>query len=434
MTIHPALPVKIRYTDNGMFIGTSLIFLYIFYFYIIGPVTSSILAALIVFPYFLRRKAFKSLYASFCSKYIIGIFAIILGLISLCIAYSLAHQTYDLSYAKILFAQAIHIICGVIVLGYLKYKYDFDIQTIIKIIIWAYLIQSLIEIVASCTPAIASIVTYFSRAESDQEKSGGVRGLALASGTTWSLGLTYGMAFILYVHHFMLDKLNFKIVIGWFLLVLGTFFAGRTGFVGAAISLAYFFLFSKINIIKRASLPFYFIGILLGIAMLMYILFPDYTEYMITTVLPWAIEPLLNYLDGKGLSSASTDVLDTMWDRPMTDMEFLFGTGFFTGIDGKYYLHTDVGVLRNLFYWGIGGYMSLIFYQIYTMYPLFKNGGKYIILGLMLLLYLSVCEYKAVTIGLNKMAFSMLFVMSFFSQSKTNDKHHHTLLQRRTTH
>lgn len=102
MTIHPALPVKIRYTDNGMFIGTSLIFLYIFSFYIIGPVTSSILAALIVFPYFLRRKAFKSLYASFCSKYIIGIFAIILGLISLCIAYSLAHQTYDLSYAKIL--------------------------------------------------------------------------------------------------------------------------------------------------------------------------------------------------------------------------------------------------------------------------------------------------------------------------------------------
>lgn len=407
--------IKRNSIDNYQFIGTFYVFLYIFSFYIIGPITSSILAATIPLFSMTKMSMRRYVYNNFCSKYAVGLLSINIGLIALGILYSLLHGTYDLSYIKTLFAQFIHIVCGIVIISYLKYKYQIDTTKIIQLIIYAYLIQSLIEVVASAVPSLATFLTFFNRASDAQEESGGVRGMALASSTTWGLGLTYGLVFIIYTYRYMLNRLSWKTVLGWLVLVLGTFFAGRTGFVGAALGIAYFIIFSKYSIINASQFILYAVLILIVLVTILFAIFPDYIEYMIFNVLPWAIEPVFNFIDGKGFSTGSTDVLDTMWNRPMTDLEFLFGTGWFTNADGSYYLHTDVGVLRNLFYWGIIGYIALIGYQLYVMYPLFCLDKGYLILGLVIVVYLAFGEYKAVTIGLNKMTFSILFLISSFS-------------------
>lgn len=415
MNAYQIYKIKRSTFDNYQINGTFYAFLYVFSFYIIGPITSSILAATIPLFSMTKMSMRRYVYNIFCSKYAVGLLSINIGLIALGILYSLLHGTYDLSYIKILFAQCIHIICGLIIVSYLKSKYEINTSKIIQTIVYAYIIQSFIELMASAVPSIASILTYFNRAGDMQEASGGVRGMALASATTWSLGLTYGLVFIIYTYRYMLNRLSWKTVLGWFVLVLGTFFAGRTGFVGAALGIAYFILFSRYSIINASQFILYAVLIIIVLVTILFAIFPNYMEYMIFNVLPWAIEPVFNFIDGKGFSTGSTDVLDTMWNRPMTELEFLFGTGYFTGPDGAYYLHTDVGVLRNLFYWGIIGYTALISYQIYVMYPLFKLDRKHLILGLVIVIYLALGEYKAMTIGLNKMTFSILFLISSFS-------------------
>ncbi|MDE7115851.1 MAG: hypothetical protein K2O56_05435 [Muribaculaceae bacterium] len=282
----------------------------------------------------------------------------------------------------------------------------------VRWIIVCYLVQSIIELTASSLPALAAFLSYFNHAQDDQVASGGVRGVALASGTTWSLGLTYGMVFIMYFREYLMDKVNLKTVGGLMVLVVGTFFAGRTGFVGACIGFAYFFIFSRKGIHKKLAIFVYVAFFIVVICQIALIFFPEYVYFALNSVLPWALEPIFNFLDGKGVSTSSTDVLDEMWKNIPTINQALTGTGNFTNPDGSYYMHTDVGILRNLFYWGVGGYVVLISYQIYVMLPMFLE-RNYRNMTIVTGIYLMFCEYKAMTLGFNKMALSILFLLSF---------------------
>ncbi len=415
------LTIKKSTLDNANVVGTFFVFIYVFSFYIVGPITSSILGAVIVFPVLLKPSARRVLFQTISTRYAVGLLSINILLIALGLSYSILHGTYDLSYIKILFAQAIHIICGFCIVAYLKYKYDIDTSTIIRLIIYAYIIQSGIEMIASANPTIAAMLLPFNKADMAQESSA-LRGVALASATTWSLGLTYGIAFILYAHQYMMHRMNAKVVIGWFCLVVGTSFAGRTGFLGAIISIVYFLIFSQIGFIKKLSFFGYIIAAIIGLIIIIFTIFPSYVELLVLKILPWALEPLFNLLDGNDFSSASTDRLGEMWEVLPTFQEALLGTGHFTNADGSYYLHTDVGILRNLFYWGVFGYGAIIIYQIVTIYPLFRKGRSYKVLACLILLYIFITEYKAVTIGLNKMTFSILFLLSFFSLRNKREK------------
>jgi hypothetical protein len=393
--------------------GTIIVFMYVFSFYIIGPINSSILiAGIALCALITNHTAWKWLIVCINSKYFMGMCTFVFTLITLCIIYSLAHQTYDFSYAKTLVAQLIHLICGAIVIAWIYSRLDVNVNKMIKWLIMAYLVQSLIELVASATPSLASVLLYFNHADDAQAGYNGVRGLALSSGTTWNLGLTYGIVFILYIRYYLMHKVNLLTVAGIMLLVVGTFFAGRTGFVGACIGFIYFILFSKKGLHKKAAVLFYAIFIIYLICQIAMIFFYDYVIYAISFVLPWALEPLLNLIDGKGLSSGSTDVLDQMWSRLPTLQETLLGTGYFIGRDGAYYMHTDVGVLRNIFYWGLGGYSLLIAYQIYTMLPILRC-KSYRNMMIFVFIYLAFAEYKAMTIGYNKMVLSIIFLISF---------------------
>ena len=407
------LTLKKSTFDNVNVVGTFLVFLYVFSFYIVGPVTSSILAGILSLTSLAKSsRSRRWLLKCLSTRYFCGICAFLVTLITLCIVYSLAHLTFDLSYLKVLVAQFVHLLFGCFVMAWLYEKYAVTVEQMLKWIIAAYIVQGFIELAASCTPPLASALIYFNRADLVHRDEGSIRGLALASGTTWSLGLTYGMVFIFYFSIYLMRKINFLTVAGLMLLVVGTFFAGRTGFVGGCIGFVYFMLFSRKALHKKLSIFVYVIFIIAIICELAIIFFPEYVEYAVQFLLPWALEPLFNLLDGKGLTSASTNTLDEMWDVTPTIQQALLGTGHFTNEDGSYYMHVDIGFTRNLFYWGVGGYLILVIYALYLIWPMFKN-RQYRAMMIFTFLYLMMCEYKAMTIGFNKMVVSIIFLLSF---------------------
>ena len=83
-----------------------------------------------------------------------------------------------------------------------------------------------------------------------------------------------------------------------------------------------------------------------------------------STAARYALEPLLNIVDkGEVRSKSSDDLVNKHLYLP-SENQILFGTGKYIGEDGKYFGHTDSGVVRPLLYGGFifqALYISILF-------------------------------------------------------------------------
>lgn len=402
---------------------TLVIFLYIFSFRIIGPINSSILIGLLVFIWNGNSPRFRrNLRSVFYSKYFIILFRYIFFLLYLTLFFPIFYQTYDFYFSKVIIALTIQAIIGGVLWGYylsLKEKYiDLDIE---KSIVFAFVLQSLIQCIVSFTPDLQPIIFYFNEAESINESytrlyASGVRGVALASGTGFSLSLGYGLAYIVYVKNFLKNRMSlYTVTLGVGLLV-GTLFAGRTGFVGALIAAVYYLceggygkLLSKFGLILK--LLFY----LLLFCLMVYALFTDFVNHLINNVFPFAFEPLYNLFNNDSFETPSTNRLYEMWDVPITIQEFLFGTGYYFDPVNKnlFYKSVDIGLFKNIFFWGIWGYLLIMIFQYIQLFSLRRKTNRIDKLYLlMLFLFLFLLDFKAIALGLNKTAFSIILLVN----------------------
>lgn len=413
---------NIRFIE--VWFNTLIVFFYIFSFYIVGPLTSSIFIAVPFIVCCLISSIYRNwLFDELKNPFILQILLFQLLLIGLGLWYSTVHLTFDFSYIKTIFGQMIHFICGIFIILYLKNKNRIDSSDIEKYIIYAFLIQSLIQLIAITSPTIAAFILYFNRAEALQAAyGGGVRGLALSSGVGWSLALTYGLVYIIYTKRYLLNRIRIKEILGGIILLSGTFFAGRTGFVGACLGSLFFLLNNQKKILYKFFFVLEIFFSLILFCCLFYLLFPGLTNHLVEKVFPFALEPFYKLYYNDRFSTGSTDVLSEMWQVPVSLSEFLFGTGYFMDpVSGAYYKAVDVGVLRNLFYWGILGYTILVIYQLVMIRPIryvekvsTTSHRNMILYKNFIILYLVLLEFKAMTIGFNKMTFSVIFLLSFF--------------------
>lgn len=160
-----------------------LVFCYVFSFYVIGPLTSSVIIALpLMFCCLYKKKWGYCLLLELKNSFIVRIFISQWLLIGIAVFYSCLHLTMELEYIKVLIAQMFHFICGIFIIIYLKYQKQYTTLKIEQTIIWAFLVQSIIQLIAMSIPSFAHFILYFSRAHDLQDAyGGGVRGLALSS-------------------------------------------------------------------------------------------------------------------------------------------------------------------------------------------------------------------------------------------------------------
>lgn len=405
-------------------IVTSILFCYIFSFYVIGPVTSSMIISIpCILSYVLGYKRKFELF----DKYSYRVITFLILLIYVALIYSVLHFTFDFSYIKTLVGQLIHLIIGIFIFLYLKDRYKCNAGDIELYIIYAFLLQSIIEIVASLNPSFASSLLPFNRAYELQDDTGR-RGIALSAGTGWSLALSFGLIYIIYVKRFLLDTINFRKIFGGVVLLVGTMFAGRTGFVGALFA---FFLFFYNRKSQLSAKLWFIIKILFSIILcciLFYLLFPAIVNHLINVVFPFAFEPFYKLYYNDSFSTGSTDRLAEMWAVDIDLDEILFGTGNFTEASGRYYKHIDIGIMRNLFYWGILGYLMMIIYQVFLIKPIKihsndkLNDKNILMYRCCLFVYLFLMEFKAMTIGFNKLAISVCFILGYFYYNERKNK------------
>lgn len=405
-------------------IDVFLMFLLIHGFYIVPPINSSMLAVGIVLflGALLKPKFINDSFKLLTSKKIIKLFTWISVLITVNIVISIVHSTFDLSYSKNLISQIVQIMMIVFVIGYIFYDYKEDTYTeyLGYLIVWAFLTQAVVEIFAFIVPAFASVVHLTYKAEKVEnlyEGYEGVRGLALTGSPGWGLAVGFGLAFLFFFKLYFVNKkvTLFTVMLG-LILVLGTFFAGRSAFVGAILGFVYYMI-SKGRIFLKLRNVFFGIILLIVCALIIYFLFPDFSELLVERVFPFVFEFYYNYQFNGIAQTGSTNMLKEMWSISISPTTYFIGDGMFTdSLTGKYYMSTDVGYLRNLLFGGFFWTALVISYHFYLSSTdiLFNkkvnfNEKLFIIF---LLLYMLILEAKAMSLGYNKYAFIIL--VSYF--------------------
>ncbi|MCW2488636.1 hypothetical protein J5069_22285 [Candidatus Symbiopectobacterium sp. NZEC127] len=405
------------------FIDGVLLFFLIFGFYLTEGINSSFLVPFIsiLIGLLFRGKEFvSSIRILFLDKNFLLIISCLFFISLLCVLITVMHEKYDFSYFKNFISQVIQIICIFFFICLISANSNFpNKQSYFEmLLIFVFVAQSLIQISAFLFPVVANFVHFF-YLEDDisnlYEKSGMIRGLALASSSGWGLAVGYACVFILFTKRFLIEKkISLFVVLIGVLLFVGCFFSGRTAFVGALLSFFYYCFSSKRLTLKIKEVLIFIIP--LGILLFLSLMFFGSDSSAINKVLGFAFEPIYNYINSGRLETHSTNTLMDMWDKDVTIEDFMYGVGVFTDPNtGKYYMQTDVGYLRNLYYGGILWVLIIsVYHLLISGFFLNKKHTENIkpVINIFILLSF-ILEFKAMTLGFNKYLFTILVSYQF---------------------
>lgn len=252
-----------------------------------------------------------------------------------------------------------------------RYTYGYvTIEIILYYIVISGVIQSLVSGLFFLRPDTYDVyVSYLN------ERQGGADARQLANigrrfigiGNRYVDGATrLGFAFLslLILPYLGSNKFTNHKTLYWFcfiIIALGGIFTARTFFVIMGIGFLLLFLIEVKSILQ--FIKFNFRIILRGIIIVfsIYLLITLFVNPQIIKVtLNWAFEIFINFFNGQGLQSSSTEHLKTMYRFPENFKTWLMGDALFRNPDGSYYMKTDVGYLRMLFYFGSLGTLYFI--------------------------------------------------------------------------
>src|SRR5690606_35287696 len=391
-------------------------FLLLFYF----PVPSVGNTAIFLFGLYAFLSAFnikfrKALGDILNEKYVLRIlfgyvFVIVLGFL-----YVLGHGTYEFSILRANFLTLF-----IVATGFLLYTFinkDVDLKDrerlILKLFIIVFLIQSIIQTAAFIFPAVKSFVNTFQKEDVAEKDYGGIRALALTGNPFFALASGYGLVFIFFIRYIIISKEYFSLKnsLYFILLFVGSFYAGRTAFIGVLFAIFYLVLSQG----KRFRKIYEFLKLLCltGVfTTLIYLFFlPTAVRDIVDNkLLPFAFELYYNYNETGSFSTSSTDALKEMY-FPVRYETFLFGDAMFVDINGSYYMHTDAGYMRYLLFYGVFGSIFILLYTYFLYFKIpmglitrnirKKNGERFtddLFFFLLVFAYLLTLHYKGVAL------------------------------------
>lgn len=397
-----------------------LTFMYIFAFRIYSVIDSAVIVGFILTVFIIVNKEYRNYIIKTIKNR--NVFRLVICMIVLTIwsiIVLIINQSLDYTYIKTLIHLYITIAIGYELIGYFKYK---NRKTeLVNYIIISFIIQSILQWVFFIFPDFSKLFNIF-RTESmifNNIKYSGYRGIAIASSGFFALSSAYGLAAILYITKYNTLFQNKVLKILMFLLMYsGTFFAGRTGFVALPFVL-FIVVFKLIKRRKEIISKLNKKNILIIISFMLAVCLTMSIIYAITSknekfskMYSYAFELVNNIFSGKGVTTSSTDKLIKMYDRNFSIKTLIVGDGKYTveneGIKA-YYMNTDVGYYRKVFYFGIIG---TILSFILQMVLLNKNDIEKIAIFIFLMLL----EFKGEVIGINIMINSIIVLYSNLSE------------------
>lgn len=240
-----------------------------------------------------------------------------------------------------------------------------------------------------------------SEVEADQISSTGEFRLVGFGSSFFGAGITNGVALMLIcfcLRHYLHSGRS-AIILGvtYLVIALVGILMSRTTVLGISLSLLYL-LIARILDRKMPKKEYYrrfLLTLIISIACSLILFFAVVDFSTIEPMINWAFEPVVNYFNGDGLKSTSTDQLMDMYSgSDLTELPWLIGDALFKDPfePELYYMHVDVGYLRLIYYFGVPGLLAFLVFQIRTIFsalPFFRGDIVFVFLAVADLLLLN---------------------------------------------
>lgn len=161
---------------------------------------------------------------------------------------------------------------------------------------------------------------------------------------------------------------------------------------------------------KTSVFMFYVTFLPLCISLLIVFYFPDVLRTLLFA-LEFGFELFLNYFDNGSLETNSSNILKNMLVFPTEIKTYVIGDGFYTDLINKtYYMRTDIGYLRLIYYFGLPGLFLYLTFQIFILKQAFYSVDKSKMFYLITIIYLLILNIKGFT--------DLIFLTVLFTYNK----------------
>ena len=263
-----------------------------------------------------------------------------------------------------------------------------SVNLVSKYLIAVAVIQCLLAVLIDLVPFVKDVVNSYVvgfasmySAGEGLEKAGRLYGIGAAldvAGTRFCVILSI-IGIMIYETYQLNNKKQtiLYLILFVILLVIGSMISRTTGIglIFICLYMIFMFRYSKTNI------GLYGIITISLIALITVVLILYNTNTFFNENLRFAFEGLFNYLETGQWRLSSTDTLQEMYVFPESLKTWIIGDGYFnepyyydpyyvgiTKNNGLFYMGTDVGYIRFIYYFGVSGLLAFIMYFIVNAY------------------------------------------------------------------
>ena len=307
----------------------------------------------------------------------------------------------------------------------------YDITDAIIIVVFVQVIISFIMYLNPEIKAILFSVLHFSAKDREIiDWNGGIRLIGFGS-TFFGSGIVNGLALILLSFKLRFQPLSFFhfFIFSFFYLIIlfGGMMMSRTTVIGALVGLICYFPSSAYRLVLTNKFLYLIrtVLIMLIVCLCFFIVLPFSIKEKIAVLSEYSFELVVNYVEGTGVSSTSTNRLREMYETYPDNLKtIIIGDGFYTAPDasGGYYKQIDIGYFRLIFYFGILGLFFFILFQYSVIRMACKSFPK-----MKLSFYL--CFILFLLLNLKGVADIVFFVLLFIFNNENKENKSFTYLR-----
>ena len=343
------------------------------------------------------------------------VLSIMAGLVSLAGFLSVVYNnTIDLAYATYLISMWVWLSAALVVCTLIeKVHGKLNVPLVCHYLVAVSVGQCLMALLIDFNPAVKNVVdTYISQDQeflNEVERLYGIGAWLDVAGTRFSACLIM-IAILMNIHKERLSaKQIWVYMISYAIIgVVGNMVA-RTTSVGIVISLLFLLVVFKpweFSILKSSlGIWRHIVIAVLVLIPIVYVLYTTNDQFR--QLFRFAFEALFNFIEKGEWETSSTNRLQTMYVFPESWKTWIIGDGYFSNpysdpnfvgkYIGGYYMGTDVGYLRFIFYSGLAGLIAFSTFMIYASYTCMVNLSRYRVLFVLLLLSNFVIWLKVAT-------------------------------------
>lgn len=335
------------------------------------------------------------------------------------------HIGSDLSFIKHVLGAFLNVFSAylIFILG-VNYNKDINLMVLLYYLVLLGVIQTLISAFFFMNPAYLEM--YFSLLK-ESSSEGLLNRISLISyrfigigSQFFGGGITYGITLfsIIILEHtapYKLLKNRFFYFLFLFLIIVGGLLTARTFFIPLGMSMVLLLLLKSNNIIDFLRVN---INVLFGASLLLILMFVMgdlfFDAESFQRVSNFVFEIFINASEEKSLETGSTNRLLEMYEiLPQSKSTWWFGDGKMLASDGGYYMNTDVGYLRLIFYFGLPATLFFVFvqYKYYKILSKASNSSALKYFFLMLLILFLIVNFKGLHYNTTHITIFLVFMI-----------------------